>query len=339
MPRIEREITARLVAVGVWACATACGPSVVNLGARGDLEGPSAGASGGTEASGTSGASGVAGLGPVSGGGGVSGGLAVGMSGTGASSGMDNAGTGSPPDAGVPTTGVARSGGCGLQPPASDTSISINGATASYIVDRAPAYDLNTPYPLIFSFRGANTNAAAFRRYLDLPTAVGADGIVVNVDCANGAATWDLQRDQLVFDALLAKIEASYCVDQQRVFVVGHETGAIFASVLACRSGGTLRGLGSLNGVSPMATCNAGLAVWISQGNADMTRMLGRDSRDFWVGHNQCDLTMTAPVDPSPCIEYFGCEPANPVRYCEYDGGIDAPDFAATGVWSFFKGL
>jgi polyhydroxybutyrate depolymerase len=174
---------------------------------------------------------------------------------------------------------------------------------------------------------------------LDLPAAVGSDGIVVNVDCANGAVTWDLQRDPTVFDALLAKIEASYCIDQRRVFVVGHETGAIFASVLACRNGGVLRGLGSLNGVAPMTTCTTGLAVWISQGNADMTRALGRESRDFWVGHNRCDSTMTAPVDPSPCIEYLGCEPANPVRYCEYDGSVDVPDFAANGVWSFLKGL
>ena len=36
---------------------------------------------------------------------------------------------------------------------------------------------------------------------------------------------------------------------------------------------------------------------------------------------------------------YLGCEPSYPVRYCEYDGGVDVPGFAASGVWSFLKGL
>jgi poly(3-hydroxybutyrate) depolymerase len=124
--------------------------------------------------------------------------------------------------------------------------------------------------------------------------------------------------------------------------VVGHETGAIFASVLACQRGGVLRGLGSLNGVAPMAmTCTGEVAVWISQGASDMTRSLGRASRDFWLGQNHCDANpMTAaPVDPSPCLELKGCDPRCPVRYCEYDGGIDVPSFAASGVWSFLKGL
>jgi len=339
MPRIERKITAGLVAVGVWTCAAACGPSVVDLGARGNLGTPSAGASGQTEVSGAGGASGVAGLGPV-GGSGASGALAVGMSGAGSFPGMDAAGMGgAPPDAGVAITEQDRSSGCGLQPPAADTSIAVGGASTSYLVALATGYDRNRAYPLIFSFRGANTTAAAFQRYLDLPSSVGAEGIVVNVDCANGAATWDLQRDEAVFEALLAKLEASYCIDQRRVFVVGHETGAIFASVLACRHGDVLRGLASLNGVAPMETCAGELAVWISQGNADMTRMLGRDSRDFWVRQNQCDATMTVPVEPSPCLEYRGCEPGYPVRYCEYDGGVELPSFAAAGVWSFMQGL
>jgi predicted esterase len=337
MAGIEREIKALLIAAGLWACVTACGPTVVDLGARGGggLAEPSAGAGGLVQAGGTGGASGSAGLGSGAGAGSV----AVAMSGTGAAPSVDDAGAAPSPDGGAVATGPDRSSGCGLQPPASDTSISINGASTSYLVDLATSYDPNTPYPLVFSFRGANTTAAAFRRYLELPTVVGADGIVVNVDCANGAATWDLQRDRMVFEALLAKLEASYCIDQRRVFVVGHATGAIFASVLACRYGKVLRGLGSLNGVAPMEMCTGELAVWISQGNGDVTRMLGRDSRDFWVNHNQCDASMTAPVDPSPCLEYLGCEQAAPVRYCEYDGGIDLPPFAATGVWSFLKGL
>ena len=150
---------------------------------------------------------------------------------------------------------------------------------------------------------------------------------------------WDLQRDTPVFEALLAKLEASFCIDRRRVFVVGHETGAIFANLLACMHAGTLRGLGSISGVAPQGTCTGSLGVWISQGSSDTTRMLGRADRDFWVKQNQCNAIMSTPVEPSPCLEYLGCEMGGPVRYCEYVGNQDVPSFAAAAVWTFFKGL
>jgi len=81
--------------------------------------------------------------------------------------------------------------------------------------------------------------------------------------------------------------------------------------------------------------------VWISQGNADLTVQLGQQTRDFWVQKNRCNAGMRTPVDPSTCLEFMGCEPGNPVRYCEYngDGRFNVPSFAATGLWNFFKGL
>jgi polyhydroxybutyrate depolymerase len=225
-----------------------------------------------------------------------------------------------------------------LQPPASDASITVGGSTARYVVYPATNYDPNKPYPLVMSFRGANVTIAAFRRALDLPTAAGADGIVVNVDCANGAVMWDLQRDSLVFDALLAKLDGSYCIDRRRIFIVGHQTGAIFANVLACTHPGVLRGLGSISGVAPQGACAGALAVWISQGNVGTTLPLGKADRDLWLQQNRCSA-MFARADPAPCVEYTGCEIGRPVRYCEYDGNQDVPGFAAGAIWNFLKGL
>lgn len=324
-----------LAAAGLWAC----GPSVVDLGARGGIGGvaPIAGADAATVTGGTGGASGVAGVDAVGGSAGTDVDAASGVGGVDAS--MVDAATTSPPDGGVAGTGSEPSLGCGAQPPASDTSITVDGASTSYVVHLATDYDPNTRYPLVFSFRSAGTSPEAFQRELDLPAVVGADGVVVNVDCADGASTWDLRTDAMVFEALLTKLEASYCIDQRRVFVVGHETGAIFANVLACRYSDLLRGLASLNGVEPMESCTGGLAVWISQGNAGLTLPLGRATRDFWVEQNQCDEAMLGPVDPQPCVEYTGCEPQHPVRYCEYDGGVDVPSFAAGAVWTFLRSL
>jgi poly(3-hydroxybutyrate) depolymerase len=222
-------------------------------------------------------------------------------------------------------------------PPAIESSITLSGVSANYLLDLPQDYDSSRPYPLIISFRGAYVTPAAFRRYLDLPAVVGTDGIVVNMDCADGAGTWDLQRDLAFFDSLLAKTEASYCIDRLRVFVVGHATGALFASSLVCLRGGLLRALGALSGAAPSGVCGEQLPVWISQGNADPNVELGRGARDYWVQQNQCNALLTAPVAPAPCVEYQGCEMDRGVRYCEYDGTLDLPGFAAAGVWAFFR--
>jgi polyhydroxybutyrate depolymerase len=243
-----------------------------------------------------------------------------------------------PLDAAVAAVDVDPSPGCGTPPTTTDTNITLNGASASYVLDLAKDYDPARPYPLIISLRGAYVSASAFRRYLDLPTVVAADGIVANLDCADGAVTWDLQRDAPFFDALLAQLEANYCVDRRRVFIVGNATGALFASSLVCMRAGLLRGFGSLSGAAPSPACAERLAVWISQGNEPNVEP-GRSSRDYWVQQNRCNANMATPVEPAPCLEYADCEMDHAVRYCEYDGTLDIPSFAAAGIWSFFKAL
>jgi poly(3-hydroxybutyrate) depolymerase len=340
MHYIENSYSALLAALGLAVCATACGPSVIDLGAQGPTLADASAASSGSGGS----ASAAAGLDqPQSVQAGSSGALAMSGAGAGSITVQQVAGAAPPPppppDDSVDESAPDPSPGCGSQPIASEASITLNGASASYVLDLAQNYDVNRPYPLIISLRGAYVTAAAFRRYLDLPSVVGADGIVANLDCADGAATWDMQRDLVFFDALLEKLEADYCVDRRRIFVVGNATGALFASSVVCMRSGLVRGFGSLSGAVPSVACTERPAVWISQGNADMNVELGRSSRSYWVRQNQCNANMFSPVEPAPCIEYGECEPGRAVRYCEYDGTIDVPSFAAAGIWSFFKSL
>ncbi|HEX4337308.1 MAG TPA: hypothetical protein VH062_15435 [Polyangiaceae bacterium] len=231
--------------------------------------------------------------------------------------------------------------GCGMAPPSSDTSLQVNGMTGSYILDLPTGYDNHRAYPLVMVFRGANVTTAAFRGYMNLQPAVGPDAIVVTPDCLNAAATWDVQRDVPLFDALLTHVESTYCVDPHRIFAVGHSAGGFFVSSLGCMRGNELRGIAPLSAGPPTGSCQGEFAVWISQGNADTAFgiMNGRADRDFWVQRNTCDASTSKPVDPSPCIEYAACDPGYAVRYCEYPGDLGLPSFAASGLWTFFKTL
>ena len=273
-------------------------------------------------------------------------GSSAGMSGPMPRAGMGAAdgGTGGSAAAGVGGAASPTSGslGCGANPPATDASIQIAGMSASYIVDLPPNYDKTRPYPLVLAFRGANMTADQFRTYLNLPQVAGTDAILVHPNCLGDASSWSVQRDLPLFDMLLAQTVARYCVDERRVFAAGDGFGGYFASVLGCLRADKLRAVAAVSpGVPPSDTCQGEVAAWIAQGNAETASALanGRNTSNFWAKRDGCDVTTSTPVDPSPCKQFAGCDPGFAVRYCEYDGNLTLPAFAAPGLWSFFKSL
>ena len=238
--------------------------------------------------------------------------------------------------------GGLRTSGCGVEPPASvATSMDFAGATRTFVLDVPAGYDKNQAYPAIFAYHGTGITASFFHDYLNIEAEVGSGAFVVTLDTGGTQGTWDTATDPLFFDALLAQLEGQYCMDEQRIFVAGHGTGALIASTLGCLRGNILRGIAPLSGANPPAgTCVGLTGVWITQGNNDPDWLAGgRSVRDFWVANNGCDGSQSLPVDPSPCVEYGGCAAGYPVRYCEYDGTIEPPPFAASGIWDFFQGL
>jgi poly(3-hydroxybutyrate) depolymerase len=233
-----------------------------------------------------------------------------------------------------------RSSGCGVDPPTLDDSIQVGAMRGSYLVDLPADYDRDRALPLIMAFHDAVSSAAAFRGSLDLSSAVREGAIVVNLACLNDAVAWDVTRDLPYVDALLVKLEQNYCVNLDRVFAVGHSEGGAFANTLGCLRGDKFRGIAPLSGgPGPSASCKGEVAVWITQGNREAGGGAGRANRDFWVQRNGCEPQKPTPVEPSPCVEYNACRAGSPVRFCEYDGDLDLPDFAADGLWQFLKGL
>ena len=310
--RIRLALTAILLASAPFALA-ACATGDLNLGLRGNVDGSGDGA--------------------------------VDPDGSDA----DTGGTNAPMEAGSPEAGPIdagarppprRSSGCGVDPPALDDNIQVGTMRGRYLVDLPVTYDKDQALPLIMAFRGAVVSADAFRGYLDLVSTVGEGAIVVNLDCLNNAVTWELTRDLPYVDALLAKLLSSYCVDLDRIFAVGHSEGGALVNMLGCLRGDKFRAIAPLSGgPGPSAACQGDVAVWITQGKRDVALGAGRASRDFWVQRNGCEAQVPTAVEPSPCVEYSACKAGLPVRYCEYEGTLDLPTFAADGLWQFFRGL
>jgi polyhydroxybutyrate depolymerase len=162
----------------------------------------------------------------------------------------------------------------------------------------------------------------------------------------NNQTGWDLMPDSedvQFFDAMLAEVSASLCVDDARVFSAGHSFGGFMSNSIGCYRGGTIRAIAPVAGGGPFWPCSGQVAAWIAHGTLDavVPFMAGEDSRDFWTERNNCDVAQSEPVDPAPCVAYAGCDGEFPVHWCQHDEpelmGHNWPDWAGEGIWAFFS--
>jgi len=124
----------------------------------------------------------------------------------------------------------------------------------------------------------------------------------------------------------------------------GSQLGGFFTNTLGCQRGDVLRAIAPVSAGGPFAFgangCRGEVAVWLAHAENDETVSfdLGVASRDRWLDANGCS-EMSAAVEPAPCVEYAGCSPGLPVRWCVYDDGHNWPEFGPEGIWAFFSSL
>jgi poly(3-hydroxybutyrate) depolymerase len=305
------------------------------LGGATALTGGTSTGSGGRAAAGSPGSGGKTSAGAPNGGStGTSGGASGGKASTGGSSG------GVEPSSGCGKTAVET----GVFP---DVTIEVAGKSRTYVLSVPTAYDAAHPYPLVFAWHGLGGNGAQARQYFRIESASKGGGIFVypdglpNDDGKNG---WDLSADGIdvaLFDALIEKVSAAFCVDSKRIFSTGHSFGGFFTERLGCSRGNVLRGIAPVAGGPPfggMTNCATPVAAWIAHGSNDMTVDFetGESGRDLWLEANGCGDTSMA-TSPEPCVAYEGCE--QPVHWCVHEQDHNWPMFAGAGIWSFFASL
>jgi len=317
---------------------------------------PDAGPPNAMGASGTQGTSGGATSGGASSGGASSGGASSGGAAAGGSPTSGGAG-GSGNAAGGAAAGSAGVGGaatpssgCGMAAPAEPPAmleVTDQGAR-TFIVDVPASYDPATPMPLVFGFHGATQDGASFRSeyYGNLLSTLGDSFIVVHPDALGDPTGWEADRDIPFIDELITLLEGTYCVDETRIFATGHSSGGYFTNQLGCQRGDVFRAIAPVSGGGPgfgqfAPDCAGEAAAWIAHASNDMTVLFenGEGSRDYWAEANGCNVGESMPVSPAPCIEYAGCMPGLPVRFCVYADGHNWPDFGEQGIFEFFVGF
>lgn len=293
--------------------------------------------------------------------------------------------------------GLGSVGCTGNASPATSSSggyltIDVNGTTRQYVLELPTGYDGNTPAPVLIAFHGSGTSAQDFlgQGYGNVRTGAAGRVLLVgpNALVRSGETTWIdpsasqnngvTQTDIDFFDALVAHLTTSYCIDSRRIFAMGHGDGAVISNQLACVRGNVLRGVGPFAGAGPDesggSTCVGKVAAFIghnpkegdatecakvSGGSCPWTMLwseTGWPSTQYWSNKDSCSALGTMPTaafagnsttgDPLPCQSLAGCDSSYPVTLClydysdQYDGPHAFPvEWGAKAATDFFLAL
>lgn len=243
----------------------------------------------------------------------------------------------------------SRSLGCGLPAPTSKLTFSmVNGVRQEYILDVPSSYDPSKPLALTFAWHGRTNSNSRVRTYYKVYEAAKGQTIMVY---PAGTGPWNLDRDVAIFDHLLGELSSIYCVDMDRIYMVGHSLGAWFTNSLSCIRGDKIRASGSLGGGTSQRGCSGPVAA-ITMHNPDdrlSSFAQGIQARDLHLQQNQCsEATASYPSpDQANCVQYTQCAPDAPVVWCphteDYSFGYyyphGWPKWTGSEIWDFFESL
>jgi poly(3-hydroxybutyrate) depolymerase len=246
--------------------------------------------------------------------------------------------------------------------------ITSGGQSREYIIDIPADYDPTHPYRLIFSwhqaygsdtgnaigqypaFNGPNfdaTNYAYFGLHREA-TAANQPAIFVAPQGITNSP-WDYNRDVVLFDDLLALIDANLCIDDSRVFTTGFSFGAMMSYALSIGRQSKLRGAVTMEaanynftqptnsnapiaymGVTGMNDC---ICPWVNDGSCNTGSSNGnsaaKEGGKYCVlqhaQDNGCTIPATITTTTSGskkylCYDFEGCKAGYPVKVCTFDG-------------------
>jgi polyhydroxybutyrate depolymerase len=253
-------------------------------------------------------------------------------------------------DAAAVDARTASTAGCGTPSEVEAESfvpqtITVGGGARDYFIRVPAGYDPARPYPIVYQHHGCSSEPDRETNNVPLDGQIGGDAILVRGKAAAGC--WDTAPDGpdvAYWDAMVADVEARWCIDPTHRFATGYSSGSFMTHRLACIRGDLLRGVATIAGGQGETDCAGDPAALLIHDLNDPVVGIGASeaARDSYLSRNSCDVrTEPTPTDHPPCVEYAGCSDGRPVVWCmttgqqhERQDGLAAPIF-----WDFFSSL
>ena len=237
--------------------------------------------------------------------------------------------------------------GCGK--PTNKSSGTYHGATISGATYNNRKYDVRLPnnydpdiaYPMIVQFHGCSsvTNNTPMEKV------AGDEAIIVRGHGVEGDPNrpcWKTSPNHPTRDYvldMLAEVPNNFCVNTDQIFATGYSSGTWLVNSLACHSGDVFRGMGTVSRGEHFENqnCKGQVGQVYVQDTGDNPGG-SVQSRTRALKTNSCS-DQTKAINPSPCVDYQGCDAGYPVTWCLTSGlGHSRQDKLAPQVfWDFFQ--
>ena len=247
--------------------------------------------------------------------------------------------------------------------------------TGFYIVSLPKSYDAAKPYPLGFAFHGRSRNHKDCQEHdcAGFQDVIGEQAVLVYMqslrELGDGDSGWERPAERAgnlqFFELVRAQVEADYCVDERRVFLAGTSSGGNFANLLGCIHGDEFLAIAPVSGaLKDPPLCQGAPAALVIHGIDDSHISIdkGEAARENYRLRSGCTVTTTpalgdmhaqvrAARDQKPsvetlaCVDYAGCKPTSPLRWCEHSyGGWDGsthgwPPSGGQVIWDFVRSV
>jgi polyhydroxybutyrate depolymerase len=225
-------------------------------------------------------------------------------------------------------------------------SFMFNGTRRTYQLCVPDRYDGTRPVPVVFEFHGFGSNAQQQVAYGDFRPLADRDGfLIVAPDGEGNPKHFSLVptgagSDVAMSEALLDRVEATFCVDAERVYATGMSNGAGLTVVLACVAADRFAAFGPVaasgyrdgcGGARPVSMVGfAGTADPVVPFNGGKVNCcggatVGAAPSNFagWAQHDRCATTFRDEQLGSQVTRrtWPGCEHGSDVVFYIVDGG------------------
>jgi polyhydroxybutyrate depolymerase len=251
--------------------------------------------------------------------------------------------------------------GCGQPAPRqSPTTVDVNGTAREILVTVPTGYVSQQPVPLVVAFHGRTNSNAMVRQYMRLDREL-TDSLIVypaalratpsSFSWANPGDPPTAIRDVTFFDRIVEELGNMYCLDLDRISVVGHSLGAWMANTVACVRGDVVMASATVGGDSVITDCAGPAAAMIIHNPDDnLAPFSGAERvRRLRTAANNCawEMVQSGPADLS-CTRHPGCAGGNDVLWCPHTIDTDEqgnwyphtwPRSTAGHMAAFLRGL
>jgi poly(3-hydroxybutyrate) depolymerase len=226
----------------------------------------------------------------------------------------------------------------------------VAGTERKYAIDVPADYDTNHPYKLVFVWHPltGSTEQVVQGGYDGLKSLsegsailVAPDGLVGSAAGIDGQGWYNADGNDMAFlSQMLDHFRDNLCIDTQRIFSTGFSFGGMMSYAVGFEYGDVFRAIAPMSGnlqATPHDEITTGpLAIMGLHGDVDdfVATSGGFDATETYAARNHCD-TETVPIEPSPCVEYQGCD--QPTIWCEFSGGHQPWSGAPDAIWNFFS--